>query len=336
MTLFVGLRTDYNDTRTYTDAYNMMEIGDTFNELFDGIEWLKLGENPGFEITSRILKYFGASDQTYLMFYAILTICINLWFLRKYSRNFAWSLFLYVTFSGYTFALAAIKQCIAMAFCLIAVDRHIQKKNLGFVFWILLAALYHPYALLYFVVPVMHFKPWGGMSIATMAVAIFAGFALQPMLGTIIDITSAMGETYTIDSFNGEGVNIFRLAAVAVPAILAFLVQNQLKEEETCTDDIMINLSMLNAEIMFIGLFGTANYFGRLANYFQPFQALAIPWLLSYFEKKTRRTITVIAILCYSAFFVYSMMYTGSFDSGFRRITLIEYLRSIFSELTQG
>ena len=141
MTLFVGLRTDYNDTRTYTDAYNMMEIGDTFNELFDGIEWLKLGENPGFEITSRILKYFGASDQTYLMFYAILTICINLWFLRKYSRNFAWSLFLYVTFSGYTFALAAIKQCIAMAFCLIAVDRHIQKKNLGFVFWILLAAL---------------------------------------------------------------------------------------------------------------------------------------------------------------------------------------------------
>ena len=83
MALFVGLRTDYNDTRTYTGAYNMMEVEDTFEELFNGIEWLKLGDNPGFELTNRILKYFGASDQTYLMFYAILTICINLWFLRK-------------------------------------------------------------------------------------------------------------------------------------------------------------------------------------------------------------------------------------------------------------
>ena len=330
MALFVGLRTDYNDTHTYKLIYEATPISDSLEKIFKGIDW-KLGSNPGFELTNRILRYFGASTQTFLMFYAAITVWIHLWFFKKYSRNFAFSVFLYITLGGYAFALAAIKQCLATAFCLVATDRYIQKKYASFVFWVLLGALFHPYALLYLVVPLMHFKPWGGKSIIVLATAVLAGFALQPMLGTIIDITSAMGENYTIESFSGDGINVFRLTVVAVPSIIAFLAKAHIKKEENHTEDLMINLTMLNAEIMFIGLFGTANYFGRLANYFQPFQALSIPWLISFFEKNTRKNITIIAILCYSAFFVYSMMYTGSFDNAFNRISIIDYFRSLLN-----
>ena len=34
------------------------------------------------------------------------------------------------------------------------------------------------------------------------------------------------------------------------------------------------------AGFMFVGLFGTANYFGRLANYFSIFPAIALPMIL--------------------------------------------------------
>ena len=42
---------------------------------------------------------------------------------------------------------------------------------------------------------------------------------------------------------------------------------------------------------MFIALFGTANYFARLANYFLIFQTLALPWMLSYFDYKSKKTL---------------------------------------------
>jgi type IV secretory pathway protease TraF len=89
---------------------------------------------------------------------------------------------------------------------------------------------------------------------------------------------------------------------------------------------------MLNAEIMFVALFGTANYFARLAYYFIPFQALAIPWLLKFFDRRGRKSMMFITVLGYSLYFIYSQAVHESFDSCYYGITLWDYL----SELLEG
>ena len=93
---------------------------------------------------------------------------------------------------------------------------------------------------------------------------------------------------------------------------------------------VMVNLSMLNAEIMFVALFGTANYFARLANYFLPFQTVAIPWLLKHYEKKERTNITLIAVLCYLMFYIYSFAINEHFDTAFYKTTIWKYLDKLF------
>lgn len=326
MILFVGLRTGYNDTGTYQAVYGVTPAS---GSLFEGMNW-ELGENPGFHLTNRILRHLGFSTQSFLMFYAVITVGIHLWFYRKYSCNFPLTIFLFITFCGYTFTLAAIKQCMAMALATVATDRALRKKYPAFLFWVLLASTYHPYALMYLLVPFLTFRPWSGWTVIMLGAFAVAGFAMEQLMGTLVDITSMLGENYDAESFTGEGVNPFRLAAIAVPVLVSFLTRRVIAQEKDKTNYLMLNLSMLNAEIMFVALFGTANYFARLANYFLPFQALAMPWLFTHFEPKSKRLITSVAVACYAAFFYYSNAIHESFDHHFYSTTLWDYLVSLF------
>ena len=131
-------------------------------------------------------------------------------------------------------------------------------------------------------------------------------------------------------TFTGEGVNPFRVAVVSVPILIALMTRKQIKQENNRVQNLMVNLAMLNAEIMFVGLFGTANYFARLANYFLTFQVLAMPWLLSHFELRSRRLMTWCAIGGYAAYFVFSNAILDNFDYHYASISIWQYLASLF------
>ena len=107
-----------------------------------------------------------------------------------------------------------------------------------------------------------------------------AGFLLRPLLGMVVNITTRLGEEYTISEFTGEGVNIFRVLVCNVPLVLSYIYRKKLFTDSSETENLMVNLTMLNGAIMFVGLFGTANYFARLANYFLIFQSLSLPRML--------------------------------------------------------
>lgn len=329
MILFAGLRTGYNDTGTYLRGYRQISPD---VEILAGIEWSKIGENPGFWVTNRILARLGAAPQTFLMFYSTVTLGIYLWFIRKYSCNLPLSIFMLVTFAGYTFTLAAIKQCVAMALCFVATDRAINKKYFSFAVLVLLASLYHPYAMMYFAVPFLTFRPWSVRTALMLGAFGLLGVLLQSLLGGILNITDMLGEGYDASSFQGEGVNPFRLMAVSVPVILSYLARASIAKEKDRGQYLILNLSMLNAEIMFVALFGTANYFARLANYFLPFQAITIPWLFTHFNQKSKRILTIAAVVCYFLFAVYEHMLSlgGQFDPQYSSMSIWEYLGILF------
>lgn len=325
--LFAGLRTAYNDTWLYNSMYDQLPAD---IELTKDINWLKFGDNPGFVFTIRLLKRWGVSRQSYIMIFSAFTVGTNLWFIRKYSRNVFVSVLLFITFAGYTFALAAIKQTTAMAFLLIATDRAINKKYVQFLIFVFLGCLFHAYSFLYLVIPFLSFRPWGKFTVVMLVIFAFVGIGLQAMLGTLLNVTDMLGEGYDASSFTGEGVNPIRLLVTSVPIFLSLLTAEQVSQREERDQYIILNATMLNAEIMFIGLFGTANYFARLANYFLPFQAVSLPWLFNHFDAEGKRAISMAAAAGYLLFFVYSFMINENFDANFDSITLWEYLKTLF------
>jgi hypothetical protein len=325
--LFAGLRTGYNDTGTYLYGYNTLLKNPNW---YDNIEWLKIGGNPGFIFVQGVMTELNVSPQSFLMFFSAFTVGVNLWFFRKYSCNLWLSVLLFITFAGYIFNLAAIKQCTAMAFCLIATDRAIHKKYIRFVLYVILGCLFHPYALMYLVVPFLFFRPWSKNTVFMLIIFAGLGFGMQFLVGTLLNVTDMLGENYNAASFVGEGVNPIRLLVTAVPAVLALMTSEQIARNEERDQYLIVNLTMLNAEIMFVALFGTANYFARLANYFIPFQALSLPWLLKHYDQEGRKTMTLLAVTGYVLFFIYSQSIHESFDVHYYSITFWEYLRSLF------
>ena len=327
MAVFVGLRKGYNDTYTYRQGY---EAINTARHFWGGINW-KLSGSVGFEISQRILKYAGFSAQSFIMFFSLVDVGISLWFLGKYSKYRSLSVFFYFAMGCYTFNMAAIMQCTAAALSLVATDRAMQRKWGSFLIWILLAVSFHTYSVMYILVPILMFNPWTKKTYWMVAIFLVAGLALESMIGVIVDITTMMGEGYTVESFTEAGVNIFRMLVVWVPVVLSFFARKLMAENNDRTTNVMMNLAMLNAEIMFVALFGTANYFARLANYFLVFQAISLPWLFEFYNERSKRLLIIGSIACYFAYFYYSnaILY-GGFDALFSKVRLWDYVVSLF------
>lgn len=320
MILFVGLRTLYNDTATYRYVYENTVAS-------EAVSW-KLGNNPGYAILRKFLKLVGFSTQSYILFYSVITLGIYLWFLRKYSTNLWLSVFLLFTTGCYVFTLAAMKQCMAIALGLLAVDRYLRKRYIPFVLYILIGMLFHPYVLMFFLVPLMDFCPWDVRTWIMLGIFFAGGILLQPLVGTVVNVTTMMGEEFSVSSLSGEGVNPFRLAVVSVPIVISFFTRNVIETENDREQNLILNLSMLNAAIMFVGLFGTANYFARLANYYLVFQCISLPWLLDHFVPRSKKLMTGLAIVGFLAFFIYANAINSSFDKEYSAITLKEYIKT--------
>lgn len=335
--VFAGLRTGYNDTGTYVEMYHAtIDSMDKLTSLTDGLNWLKFGENPGFELVMRLMAKAGLWEQNLIMFFSLFYVTVNLWFFRKYSYNLWLSVLLYISFAGYIFSLAAIKQCTAMALCLIATDRAIQKKYIQFVLFVFLGALFHAYALMYLMVPFLFFRPWSKSTLIMLTVFAVAGVCLESLLGTLVNVTDMLGENYDAESFIGEGVNPIRLLVTAVPLLFSLLNIRQIAEHKERDQYVIVNLTMLNAEIMFVALFGTANYFARLANYFIPFQAVSIPWLLKQNDYEGRRIMTLLVTSGYALFFIYTIAINENFDANFYSWTIWEYFDQILARALPG
>lgn len=327
MAVFVGLRTSGNDTATYISMYEDIPNNIT---AFTSIDWKDIAAAPGHQFVCALLKNMGASTQDYLMVFAVVSVTLYLWFIRKYTNNITLSIYYFITMGVYTFAMAAIKQTIAAAILLVATDRAIEKKYLAFIFYVILAELFHPYAFVYLIVPFMSFIPWTWKTYVLLSGTAVVSMGLSRFMGGILAITDALGGDYGATEFSGAGVNIFRVLVVWVPVGLSFLARKYIRVNSDRISNYIINLTMVNAMVMFVGLFGTANYFARLANYFLIFQTLSLPLIFNYFTKQSKKLLIVAAVLCYFVFFYYEhVIANGRFDDGYYFITFFDYIRQL-------
>lgn len=322
---FCGLRIWGNDTVTYKQIYDLMPVWDEFIATYD----FNYAKGIGFELLTCLIKTAGFSQQDYLMIYAFATVIPYVMFVRRYSVNMVFGVFLMFTTGFYTFSMAAVKQTMAMGFCLSALPYAIDGKWARFCLLVGLGSLFHPYALIYLVAPVMMFEPLKGKTVLYIALFVLAGFYLEQMIGTVLDITDMMGAEYTEEEMMGTGVNIFRVLVSFVPLALATLLGKSLFENAGKEVNLMFNLSMLNALIMFVGIFGTANYFARLANYFLPAQVVILPWMIYSAHRQDRRWLIPSCVAGYLVYFYYENAILRPFDV-YAQMSLWDYLATWF------
>lgn len=327
---FCGLRTWGNDTGTYIEIYEILTP--KLEKLSSEKLW-NFSDGIALTFLFSLFKTIGFTAQDVLMFYAFASAIPYVLFVRRHSTNLAFGVFLMFATGFYTFSLAAIKQSMATGICLLAVNAAIDKKWIRYLLLVGLASLFHPYAIVYLLVPLMFFKPWTPRTFVYIAVFVLAGFYLDSLIGTVLDITDMMGAAYDSESFTQEGVNIFRVLVSFVPLALSIFYRDRLFKKSTRAENLMFNLAMLNALIMFVGIFGTANYFARLANYFLPAQVIVLPWILQKASSQDRGWLTPVSIVGYTGYFIYENAIVRPFDTSYSHTTLWKYLSDLFSRV---
>lgn len=326
LSVFCGLRTWYNDTVTYIAMYEQTPLLSEFRALNTS----NLAQGFGFALFNSIMKTIGLSTQDHLMVYAFITVTPYVLFVRKYSPHFMFGVFLMFTTGFYTFTFAAIKQCVATGLCLLAVMSALDKKWVRYGVFITLGFLFHPYSIVYLLVPLMMFRPWTKWNYIYIVLFVVTGFMLESLQGTILDVTDMLGAHYDETSFVGEGVNIFRVIVSFVPIILSIPYVNILFMDSTNAENLIFNLAMIHALIMFVGLFGTANYFARLANYFLPAHVVVLPWMLNKIYYRHRAFLKTSCIIGYTSYFMYDNLIRHRFDDAFNQVGLFDYISSHF------
>ena len=329
LSLFSGMRVWGNDTVTYLQIH----------EQIPRLQELTMSTLPsfaqgvGFYLLTSLIKTLNFTGQDYLLFYACLTVIPYTLFVHRFSGSMKMGIFLMFATGMYTFSLAAIKQCMATGICLVALPLALDRRWGKYLLMILLAAMFHPYSAVYLIVPFMMFKPWTSRTLLCVVLSLTAGFYLDTLIGTVLDITTLLGAVYTTDTFVGEGVNIFRVAVAFVPLLLAAIYGKALFRSSSIEEDLMFNLAMLNALIMFVGLFGTANYFARLANYFLPAQVIVLPWLLNKTAPMDRAWLKPACIVGYLGYFYYEYGILHPFDAEYSQISVFAYLTNLLGRI---
>lgn len=321
---FAGLRTRCNDTGAYKHGYELLNTDGYLESLNKSI-----GSNPLFNLINCFLKLCNVSTQNFLMFWAFLTVGCYVAFCHRFAESYALSVFLLCTTGAYTFCFAGIKQAAAVGLALVGVMFYLRGHKIAYLIFIAVATGIHPYSLMYLLVPAARYRPWTRNTYILLAASLLGGFMLRPLLGTIVNITTLLGEEYSVASFSEEGVNVFRVIVCNVSTVLSFLYRGKLFRDSTPEENLMVNLTMLNGAIMFVGLFGTANYFARLANYFLLFQCISLPWMLKKIGGKDGRILTALMIAGYVGYFWYGNVIAIPFDSDFARMSVSEYFKML-------
>lgn len=333
---FGGFRGQYNDTWTYRDNYTY--ITKAFPEAWDTIPD-QIGESPAFVFLNSVLKSYDVEVHLYLFFYFFLTILCYMKFIRKYADGLALTMFFFIATGCYQFNMAAIKQVMATGICLAAFPLAMKpslRSKLLYVGCVLMATLFHAYSLMYLLVFFLDFKPWTKGTHLLLVGIIVGGFLFQPLLGTVVDITTAIGENYTVEALSGEGISLPRIAVVWTPVVLSFMYRRILFRDCERHEQIIMHLTLLFAGIQFVGLFGTALYFGRLSYYFCIMPCITLPWMLKKITKhhpKDGNFLTICSILGYTAFMYYSNILENDFENGYAAISLKQFLDYLFAWL---
>lgn len=123
-----------------------------------------------------------------------------------------------------------------------------------------------------------------------------------------------------VEVFDDHQINILRVLVYWVPALFALIFRKRLFSSSGRTENLFVNMSMVSAFILTIGLVRGANLYARMAAYFEIGTAIALPWMFQkLFTRRSAQFVTIAAAALYFGTFCmnfrYQMTLAASYSS---------------------
>lgn len=328
--LFAGLRTSYNDTGNYIVGFNA-SVG--IGEFLSNSENLQPLENPLFYGFQALIRSFTDNVNVFFMICAVIVNFLNVRFIKRNTEinDFAFSMFLYVALGTLMLSIAAQKQILAMSVLTLALNKLIDRKYISYYIIVLIAGLIHSYAWLFLFFPLLVTKPWSFRTFVLLGITVGIMSVFQTVIETFVEVADQAGKNIPMEEvFDGNRMNIFRVAVYAVVPITALLFKRSKRRINDQIDrrhSIFIQMSIMCMIFMMLGTMNGANMFGRSANYFEIGMICVMPWIIRYlFTRQSVMMVTLIASMCFIGFYLYD---NDGFNINYHYISPIQFISEV-------
>lgn len=327
LVFFAGMRYDWNDTwnyiRDFREAPYLLEFlrGEKIRDLFG---------NPLFYLLQSGFKSFFDNEYAFLFVTSCFTQVCFLRFLKRYSANFTFSIFLYFTLGTFCFTLAAIKQVLAMSVLTLAVP-YLEKKKWGrYYLLVFLAMTLHTYAIAFAVLPLFRLRPWSGFTFLFLAVVMVVLVNFDDVIISFMDSADDLGKTiHDEDVLNNTSLNILRVLVYSATPLVTFLLRRWLFRDSRPEHNILTHMSIISFAFMLLGTQNGANMFARMGTYFELGTICVLPWLIPRsFEKRSARLVSILTVALFLGYFFYEFSVAKDFNT-FRAYTLWEFIQRL-------
>lgn len=324
MTCFAFLRTSYNDTQAYIDRF--LDAQSISEGVANGTytDWI---ENPFSCLYRDLIRGMTDNCHVYFFFPALLHSVAVVKFIKYHSDSPGMSMLVYFSIGTFALYLAAFKQNMAMSILLLAVPYACRKKYVHYVLLVLLAALFHFYAIVYLFVPFLFGKPWGKTTWIILGAALFALATYDATVGALMENVKDMGGSVApSELFDGHSVNVLRVAVYWVPGLLALAFRRHIRFGSSRTENLFVNLSIVCACVLTVGLAEGANLYGRMAGYFEIPMAIALPGIIKkIFTTRSASLVYKLAGWLFLGYFSYEFLVSKDFGSQYSAISMAEF-----------
>ena len=336
--LFAGLRTSYNDTISYVGDYLNPVTTPDLNGFFKyQFKDITIGDNPAFMFLNSLMKTLNLNRYCFIMIYSVIPLTLNLWFIRKYTDDFSFAMFKYFT-GNYFFVFAGIKQAVATSIVLIAVDAALSSKWVKYVFFLILATLFHPYSIMFIIVPfLLDKRAWSKITYSIIGVFFVLGATFPLTTRIMAFLATLIGDDFKSEELQQGGVNFIRFLVYFVCIVYYFVNRKILYDDDTREQNLFLNLSVFGSMFMFLSLFGNQILIGRLPSYFSTISVISLTYACnnksSYKKDILKKDLSVdklVVFILFTAFFLYEEFINRSFWNRYHAITLLKFIQSLF------
>lgn len=292
LVLFASIRSYHvgTDGRTYVIPF--------ISQL--DVEYFQLQEN--IEIGYQLLEYLLlslTSDYFWLFFVtALIVVYCYLTIIKKYSVNYWFSVFLFITLGVYTFFFNGLRQGLAMAIFALALPYLLEKRLIPYLIICFLASLFHLTALFmipfYFLVN-LRIKPFYKILATFLGSLLFSGF--------LINYISASNDRYeSYAAVDQEGGGYVTLGFYTILVFIIYIISHIYKIKDRKLMQLFAFYAIGVVFIIPIAILG-ANPSGpqRLLTYFTWTLILILPII---FKRINNIYITSSAVILFTIYFI--------------------------------
>lgn len=260
----------------------------------------------GFKILCKMLYKVSNDPQIlFLITSLIISVCMIM-ALKKYSKIFELSVYLYITTFMYYSSMNILRQWIATAIIFLGFKFLYERKWYIYFPIVIFASLFHSSAiimiLIYFIV---NHKIISIQNLIKLIIFIGGFILYNYTIKIFFDFLQTTKYANYINEFakTGHGVNTLRVLVYLAPVLLIVLMYKKINLNINIKDSIVFNLCLIGFLIMLLGK--KHAYFARMCVFFEPYYLLLIPNLVLTFKDKERRIMYYLIVVFY---FLYSTL----------------------------